>query len=440
MQKFYPILLLLILPNLLSAQQVWDNFEDIRKGTYGFINGVFIPYNENPDQSGVNTSLVAASYTRNAAELFDVLILDAQMADLGDYLSGTKQISIDVWSPAAGKTVQITLENSTLALPANFPTGRHSVYLATTTVANAWETLTFTLDGQPDPTVANDNVDRFVLLFDPNTNNGDTYYWDNLNGPELADDPCQDVIPDPEVFNDFECNQHTSFVFSHSGVNFRRVVNPDMSGNESAYVATYTRNGGEETDVIIGFFDGNLSLEPNSTLSLDVWDPNAPTEVIISLQNENNDVILEMSQTTSQSSSWETLTFPAGAVSDATDIAKFVILFDPGNFTSDNYYFDNFQFGIPTSVEDISAVNSFDVSPNPVSQEAIFNYELDAPAMVTLEIRDTQGRLITSLQNGRQSAGQQQAIWNAASLPAGMYYYLLRVDGQVEGGKVLVQR
>ena len=165
MKKVYLSIFLILLAALsVSAQVVWDNFEDTRIGTYGFINGTFIPYQENPAPGGSNTSLVAASYSRNPAEAFDVIILDEQMADLTDYRTGARSMSIDVWSPAVGVTVQITLENSVLAEPANFPTGRHSAYLTTTTVAQQWETLTFNFDNQPDPTVADDNVDRMVLL------------------------------------------------------------------------------------------------------------------------------------------------------------------------------------------------------------------------------------------------------------------------------------
>ena len=83
MKKIYTLFTLLFFAaTALQAQIVWDNFENQRKGTYGFISGSFIPYFENPDQTGANTSRVAASYTRNAAELFDVIILDGQMASL----------------------------------------------------------------------------------------------------------------------------------------------------------------------------------------------------------------------------------------------------------------------------------------------------------------------------------------------------------------------
>lgn len=440
MKKIYLSFCLLVLATFsLSAQVVWDNFEDTRIGTYGFINGTFIPYGENPDQTGANTSLVAATYSRNPAELFDVIILDELMADLTDYRTGAKTMSIDVWSPAVGTTVQITLENSVLAEPANFPTGRHSAYLTTTTVAQQWETLTFTFDNQPDASVSDTNVDRMVLLFAPNTNTGDTYFWDNLMGPEIANDDCAG-ISDPQVLNDFECNQNVNFVFTHAGVNFRRILNPDPNGNSSEFVATYTRNPGEEFDVIIGRFDGNLSLESDNTITLDVWDPGAPTTVILSLQNPNGDVILEMTQTTSTSSAWETLTFDPSEVADAPDIAQFVILFDPGNFTSDQYFWDNLRVNAPTAITDLAEVTAFQLMPNPSFGETSFQYDLANTALVNLSVFDINGKLVSQVVSENQTAGTHQATWLAEDLPNGMYFYNMTINGANASGKIVLSK
>lgn len=422
------------------AQTTWDNFEDVRKGTYGFINGTFIPYNENPDQSGANTSLVAAAYTRNAAELFDVLIIDAPMADLSDYVSGTKQMSIDVWSPAAGIPIQITLENSETALPDNFPTGRHSVYLTETTVAQQWETLTFTFDTQPDAGVPNTDVDRLVLLFNPNTNSGDQYFLDNLMGPELADDPCEGVTPDPETLNDFECNQNVNFVFSHAGVGFRRVLNPDDSGNPSPYVAEYTRNAGEESDIIIGRFGGPLLITDNTSIELDVWDPGAPTSVIVSLQAANGDVIIEMETETSVSGQWETLTYDPTPASASTDIEQFVILFDPGNFTSDTYYFDNFTASNLVGLNEFEPFAEFNLYPNPTSEDVNFNYTLENNSDVQLAIQDVTGKVVQLENYPRQSAGNQLLNIDVSKLNPGIYLYSLTSNTRRSTGKIVVSR
>jgi hypothetical protein len=441
MKKIYLFLLLTAFSVHGFAQQVWDNFEDTRKGTYGFISGSFIPYNENPDQTGGNTSLTAAQYTRNAAETFDVIILDAPMANLSDYIDGTKQMSIDVWSPGAGIPIQITLENSATALPDNFPTGRHSVYLTETTVAGAWETLTFAFDVQPDPSVSNDNVNRIVLLFNPGTNTSDTYYWDNLNGPEFAQDPCEGVSTDASILNDFECNQNVRYTFSHAGINHRRILNPDPAGvNQSSYVAQYGRNGGEEFDVIIGKFDGNLPVTETTEVKLDVWDPNAPTEVIVSLQANNGDVILEMSATTSVSSEWQTLVYDASPVAASNDIAQFVILFNPGNFSSLTYYYDNFKAESSTNVRDISEELGLNVFPNPTTGTTTFDYTLQETADVLFTVRDITGKTISESVYNAQAAGSQQIRVDASNYPSGFYLYTFQIDGNTATGKFVVSK
>lgn len=441
MSKFYlPLILVAAICTSLQAQTTWDNFENSRKGTYGFISGTFIPYFENPDQSGANTSLVAASYTRNSAETFDVIINDAPMADLSDYVSGAKQLSIDVWSPAAGVTIQITLEQIATALPDNFPTGRHSVYLTQTTVAQQWETLTFTFDNQPDPSVPDDAVDRLVLLFNPESNTGDTYYWDNLNGPELAEDPCEGVEPNGGILNDYECQQNVNYVFSHSGINYRRVVNPDQSGNTSDYVARYTRNGGEEFDVLIGRFGEALDLSPTSMMTLDVWDPTAPTDVTLSLQNLSGDVILAMTATTSTSGAWETLTFDPSSVFEATDIEQFVILLDPGSFTSDQYFMDNFTVTNLTSANEVEFIDEFVAYPNPASDITTIRYNLVEAGNVNFTLTDITGRIIDKRQFANRPAGNQQFDLNMSHLADGIYLYNLIVAGQTATGRIVVNK
>lgn len=441
MKKIYTLFAALcITASAANAQQIWDNFENIRQTNYGFINGVFIPYFENPDQTGVNQSQVAAQYTRNTAEQFDVILFQRSMASLTDYVLGEKTMTMDVWSPNAGVTVQITLENTALAQNP-YPAGRHSEYQATTSVANQWETLEFTLTGTPDPSVAPTSCNQLVLLFAPNTNTGDTYYFDNVNGPEFANDVCAGVDNDPNILNDFECNQNVNFIFSHSGINFQRIQNPDQTGNESTHVARYVRNGGEENDVIIGRFpNANLSLSPTAEIKLDVWDPNAPTNVVLSLQTVDGDVILAMEQSTSTSSAWQTLTFDPSEVADATDIGQFVILFDPGSSTADEYFFDNFMLDNVSNVADLDAVLSFSAFPNPTAGQTTFNYELSGNAHVQFMVTDLTGKVVDQSTLGLRGAGANQYVWNAQGITNGLYFYTFVVDGKAASGKIILNR
>jgi len=423
-----------------SSQVMWDNFEDVRKGTYGFINGVFIPYSENTQPNDVNSSLVAASYTRNQAEEFDVLILEGDIADMTDYVNGSRQMSIDVLSPAVGTTVQITVENSDLSEGQPFPQGRHSIFLAETTTSGEWETLTFEFDTQPDDGVGNTETNRLVLLFDPGSFSNDTYRWDNLMGPEFADDPCEGVTPNPEVLNDFECNQNVNFIFSHSGVGFKRILNPDDSGNASPYVAEYTRNAGEESDIIIGRFDGPLLITENTTIELDVWDPAAPTSVIVSLQAANGDVIIEMETETSVSGQWETLTYDPTPAAASTDIEQFVILFDPGNFSSDTYYFDNFTASNLVGLNEFEPFAELRTYPNPTSEDVNFSYNLENTSDVQLAIQDVTGKVVELENYPQQSAGSQLLNIDVTKLNPGIYLYSLTSNSHRSTGKIVVSR
>jgi hypothetical protein len=441
MKKIYTLIAAVtLIASTASAQQIWDNFEDVRQTNYGFINGVFIPYFTNPYQSGANTSQVAAQYIRNSAETFDVILLQRVMANLTDYLTGEKTITMDVWSPNAGVTVQVTLENTALAMDP-YPAGRHSEYQATTTLAGQWQTLTFSLTGTPDPSVAPTICNQFVLLFAPNTNTGDTYYFDNVSGPEFATDACADAETDASILNDFQCQQNVNFIFSHSGINFQRRVNPDQTGNTSSHVASYVRNGAEENDVIIGRFpNGNLSLGTSGLLTLDVWDSNAPTDVTLSLQTTEGAIILAMTASTSTSSAWQTLSFDASEVSGSTDIGQFVILFDPGASSADQYYFDNFEADIMSSVEDLESVLSFSAYPNPSQGQTNFMFDLRETASVNFTVTDITGKVVEQINLGQRAAGVNQFVWNAQSFASGLYFYTFNVGGQAASGKLFLNR
>ena len=105
MKNYIFLIALFILPNFLFSQVMWDNFEDTRIGYYEFVHGGMTTRYANPNMTSfVNTSSTCAQYVRNPGELWDVLVIIANgpMADVSDYVNGTKTMSVDVYSPAAG--------------------------------------------------------------------------------------------------------------------------------------------------------------------------------------------------------------------------------------------------------------------------------------------------------------------------------------------------
>mgnify|MGYP006266736637 FL=1 len=123
---------------------------------------------DNPDPTGDNTSNRVAQFVKpqGAPSWAGVFLELSEPIDF----STTQQMSIKTWSPKAGATMLIKLENFDNAdLFIEIP--------ATTTTANAWETLTYDFSGI-DPAVT---YQRIVLFFDfEQAGTGEPYYFDDI--------------------------------------------------------------------------------------------------------------------------------------------------------------------------------------------------------------------------------------------------------------------
>lgn len=126
----------------------------------------------NPDASGINTSLRVGSFTKaSGAETWGGVFFD--MTDPIDFTTQQK-VRIKVWSPQIGAAVLLKFENladSNINTELQVPT----------TVANAWEELEFDFTGIE----SSNDYQRVVLFFDfGNAGTGETYYFDDI---QLAD-------------------------------------------------------------------------------------------------------------------------------------------------------------------------------------------------------------------------------------------------------------
>ncbi|MBX2816152.1 MAG: T9SS type A sorting domain-containing protein [Saprospiraceae bacterium] len=75
--------------------------------------------------------------------------------------------------------------------------------------------------------------------------------------------------------------------------------------------------------------------------------------------------------------------------------------------------------------------------PNPFSGSTLISYEIDADAnKAAIEIMNTNGILLKTVPLNHKGEGQLKV--NASDLPAGAYYYQLRVDGQLVGSKKMI--
>lgn len=168
---------------ILSQEFVHDDFEANRNLAYTVATGDFNQASANPAPDAVNSSAVVAQYTRNVAELYDVIAGDTTaIPDVAQYITGEKAFYMDMYTAApVGTEILVQLENSSVATPTNYPAGRHSKYIAHTSVANSWERLKFQLDDRIDGSTSDVSVNSVIILIDPNAFTGDTYYFDNFD-------------------------------------------------------------------------------------------------------------------------------------------------------------------------------------------------------------------------------------------------------------------
>ena len=79
------------------------------------------------------------------------------------------------------------------------------------------------------------------------------------------------------------------------------------------------------------------------------------------------------------------------------------------------------------------------VQPNPINESANFSYELKQDSRVRFGIYDITGRLINTLVDNNQYAGQHNIIWSPKSLKKGFYIARLQTNNGETSLKLIVQ-
>ena len=441
-------LLILTFPFLCSSQILWDNFENTRIGYYEFVHGGMTPRLANPLPNAVNNSELCAQYVRNPGELYDVLVIVANgpIYDVSDYVNGTKKMSVNLFSPLAGITVQITLEDSSLAGPTNYPTGRHSVYLGATTVTNEWETIEFTFASKPDASMSDVGLTSLILLFNTGTLTNSTYYFDNLYGPEF-DNQCDGLVSDPAVsFDDWDCNRNLRFCPSQSACTsydyisgwLNEKYNPDNSGiNSSKYSGEYTRNPdpvGE--DVLVSYFvNGALDLSVNKYFNFKIYGP--PRPIYMSFQDVNKNEIYGYNSALTSFNQWEQFSVDLSSVSTAS-IVRFVLFLDQGVVNWDTYFLDDFHVSpAPLLIQDVKNSEALNVYPQPAIDNLNIDIKLSNDDVSRLDLYDIQGKVLLSTVVNQDSNNIRLDV---SEFNSGIYFVKMQSKNNLYTKKVQIIR
>ena len=122
-----------------------------------------------------------------------------------------------------------------------------------------------------------------------------------------------------------------------------------------------------------------------------------------------------------------------------------------GNVFGDYIYAIQVTAGGPTSVysnespERQRGIVLRQNHPNPFNPSTSIGYHLDSDAHVTLQILDSQGRLVRTLLDRAQLAGEYSIAWSGADeggamVPSGVYFYRLEALGRVHTRKMTLMK
>jgi hypothetical protein len=446
MKKQLYTLLILTFPIFASSQILWDDFEQNRIGYYEFVHGGMTTRFSNPDPvSTVNNSELCAQYVRNPGELWDVLVIIANgsIIDVSDYVNGTKKMSVDVFSPSSGIPIQITLEDSSLAGATNYPIGRHSIYLGATTLTNEWETIELTFDSRPDPSMSDVGLTSVILLFNGGTNTNDTYYFDNLYGPEF-NNQCDGLVSNPSVnFADWDCNWNLGFCPSASACTsfdymsgwLNQAYNPDNTSiNTSKYSGSYTRNpdGNTGEDVLISYFtDGDLDLSLNKYFNFKAYGP--PRPIYMSFQDASNNEVLAFNSALSSNNQWQQFSIDLSSVASQS-ITRFVMFLDQGVVNWDAYFLDDFHVSsAPLAINNISDNDNITIYLQPVTNTLNIDIKRNNKEINKLQLFDIKGCLLLS-----QSINQDNISLDVSGFDSGIYFVKVQSKNHLYTKKVQI--
>jgi hypothetical protein len=227
------------------------------------------------------------------------------------------RMTIRVNSPAAGLPVRMKIENS----------GDDGISVeteATTTVANAFETLTFDFSNEAEGTAAfdpNATYDKIVVFMnfgtDGATAGAQTFYFDDI---AVAGDDGDGGEGSGTI--DFESGMAT-FLDFEGGVG-SVIPNPDMSGiNTSGQVAQMEKFAGATFAGTTLDLGGSTPIAPADSYLVSV---RSQREVVVTLKLEG--VNMETTATHSGSGTWERLCFDFEGV--AGDVTGLTFIFDNG--------------------------------------------------------------------------------------------------------------
>jgi hypothetical protein len=306
-----------VLPSALLNLPVTFDDPNVTYSTIDFGNNVTVASTDPANAA----NKVMKTTKPNAAQTWAGTTL-GQLAAKIPFAAGSTKMSVRVYSPAAGIPVLLKVEEKT--------NNTHSVEtLATTTVANAWETLVFDFANNASGTPALNlaySYDMVNIFFDfNNAGSGKIFYWDDVSFVTAA----PPTLSLPLTFESTTLN----YAFTNfDGGNVTVIANPQSNGiNTSGKVAKMVKGAGQTWGGSYIALDAPINFSTQKTFKMKVYSPRVGAKVLLKVENlTNGGIIYEKEVSTTVANAWEELTFDYSAINVANSYQKIVLIFDNG--------------------------------------------------------------------------------------------------------------
>ena len=292
MKKLFTIFAFLLFGLIVNAQYIYNDFDGNQNEPFsGDPNNPNVV--ANPDVSGINTSANVAEWVRGVGQWAHVYTeLDGRI----DFSTGTT-FQLKVYSPIACE-VLFKLEDKTNA-------GTFVEVMGNVTIPNQWQLLTYDFSG-----AGSGIYDKVVVFFDFATTVDNTFYFDDVEGPEYGGGTPGDPVTLPVTFDDDQINYGlTDFGGNVSEI----IVDPNNADNnivqtiktEAAETWAGTTVGGT-----VGFPTPIPFAEGLTTMSVAIWSPTAGTPMRLKVEDSGDPTISVETETLSTlAEEWEIVIF-----------------------------------------------------------------------------------------------------------------------------------
>jgi hypothetical protein len=286
----------------------------------------------------IATNKVARTTKPNGAQTWAGTTIGTGFLTPIPFTASATKMSVRVYSPAAGITVRLKVENSN--------NNTQSVETdKVTTVANAWETLVFDFANQATGTPAINlsyTYNMASIFFDFGTvGNGKVFYWDDVKF-----EPAATTLALPI---DFESATLAYNFTDFDGGNSTVINNPHVTGiNTSGKVARMIKGPGQPWGGSYLTLPAPINFATQQTMRMKVWSPRVGAKVLLKVENlTNGGISFEKEVLTTVANGWEDLSFDYTGINTANTYQKIIIIFELGtvgdgssNFT---FYFDDIR-------------------------------------------------------------------------------------------------